>query len=107
MRGPTGPGAAASAFATLMAVLGCLVASLRGIRHFRCFANAALGSLRRLTMKAAAMSAVTVMPAAGTSRLVEELALAAAGMGAGGAAGKAAGPRSVVISTTSAKMTVP
>src|SRR5687767_1484688 len=105
MSGPTGPASAlAAAFG---AVLGLAVASLRDIRHFRCFANAALGSLRRLTMKAAAMSAVTVMPAAGRSTLVEALALAAAGMGAGGGAGKAAGPRSVVISTTSAKMTVP
>src|SRR5688572_5469186 len=103
MSGAEGPGSAAAAFG----VLGLAVASLRGIRHFRCFDRAALMSLRRLMRNAAAMRAVTVTPAAGTSTVLADEAVAGAGTGAGGGAGRAAGPRRLVISTTSAKITVP
>src|SRR5687768_13285600 len=103
----SGPAGAAGSWTAAFGDLGLAVASLRGIRHFRCLANAALGSLRRLTMKAAAMSAVTVMPAAGTRTLVVAELAAAAGTGGGGGCGRVAGPRRLVISTTSAKMTVP
>src|ERR1041385_3260333 len=106
----SGPAASSLAFALAAAgaVVVLLAGSLRGIRHFRCLAMAAAGSLRRLVRNAATSRALTVRPAAGMSTADAENALAGAAIGAGGAAGgNAAGPRRLVISMTSAKMTVP